>query len=140
MLTEVRCKVRLRKFLFFPLASLISMKAEFEKSEDYDLGILPQLPSVIATLLTANRGVKRRSDFAPTEISPVDAEGALLVHPQVVVQQPILGGNLVTWTLRKHQSPSSSGEVRIPTKEKIAFLVLFQNLNFNTSQLIRIFA
>ena len=104
------------------------------------MGILPQLPSVIATLLTANRGVKRRSDFALAEISPVDAEGALLVHPQVVVQQPILGGNLVTWTLRKHQSPSSSGEVRIPTKEKIAFLVLFQNLNFNISQLIRIFA
>ena len=114
------------------------MKAEFEKSEDYDLGILPQLPSVIATLLTANRGVKRRSDFALAEISPVDAEGALLVHPQVVVQQPILGGNLVTWTLRKHQSPSSSGEVRIPPRRKFSifqFVVLFQNHLTSTLQI-----
>ena len=106
------------------------------------MGILPQLPSVIATPLTANGGAKSRSDFAPAEISPVDAEqrSARRSPSSGGLQQPILGGNLVTWTLRKHQSPSSSGEVRIPTKEKIAFLVLFQNLNFNTSQLIRIFA
>ena len=104
-------KIRLESLVLSYLSILI-FKAGFRKLERLWFGYFTAPYECHRACWTGSRGAKRRWNFAPAVISPVDAErAAAALSPSSGGLQPILGGNLVTWTLRKHQSPSS-GEVR----------------------------